>query len=46
MKMVGHKTEAIYRCYAIADENMLREARPSSRRCSRRSAAPSVWWSR
>ena len=25
MKMVGHKTEAIYRRYAIADENMLRE---------------------
>jgi hypothetical protein len=26
MKMVGHKTEAIYRRYAIADEGMLREA--------------------
>ena len=25
MKMVGHKTEAIYRRYAIADERMLRE---------------------
>jgi hypothetical protein len=25
MKMVGHKTEAIYRRYAIADESMLRE---------------------
>ena len=25
MKMVGHKTEAIYRHYAIADETMLRE---------------------
>ena len=25
MKMLGHKTEAIYRRYAIADENMLRE---------------------
>jgi len=25
MKMVGHKTEAIYRRYAIADETMLRE---------------------
>src|SRR5260370_13621930 len=25
MKMVGHKTEAIYRRYAIADEAMLRE---------------------
>jgi hypothetical protein len=24
MKMVGHKTEAIYRRYAIADESMLR----------------------
>ena len=24
-KMVGHKTEAIYRRYAIADESMLRE---------------------
>ena len=26
MKMVGHKTEAIYQRYAIADEGMLREA--------------------
>jgi integrase len=26
MKLVGHKTEAIYRRYAIADEGMLREA--------------------
>jgi hypothetical protein len=26
MKMVGHKTEAIYRRYAIADESMLRES--------------------
>ena len=26
MKLVGHKTEAIYRRYAIADESMLREA--------------------
>jgi hypothetical protein len=26
MKMVGHKTEAIYRRYAIAEEGMLREA--------------------
>jgi len=25
MKMVGHKTEAIYRRYAIAEESMLRE---------------------
>ena len=25
MAMVGHKTEAIYRRYAIADEKMLRE---------------------
>jgi hypothetical protein len=25
MKMVGHKTEAIYRRYAIVDEAMLRE---------------------
>ena len=25
MKMVGHRTEAIYRRYAIADEAMLRE---------------------
>ena len=25
MKMVGHKTEAMYRRYAIADESMLRE---------------------
>jgi hypothetical protein len=25
MKMVGHKTEAIYRRYAIQDEAMLRE---------------------
>lgn len=26
MKMVGHKTESIYRRYAIADESMLQEA--------------------
>jgi hypothetical protein len=26
MKMVGHKTEAIYRRYAIADEVALKEA--------------------
>jgi len=26
MKMVGHRTEAIYRRYAIADEAMLRDA--------------------
>jgi len=26
MKMVGHRTEAIYRRYAIADEEMLRDA--------------------
>jgi hypothetical protein len=25
MKMVGHKTEAMFRRYAIADESMLRE---------------------
>jgi hypothetical protein len=27
MKMVGHKTESIYRRYAIVDEGMLVEAR-------------------
>jgi hypothetical protein len=26
MKMVGHKTESIYRRYAIADSNVLEEA--------------------
>jgi hypothetical protein len=26
MKMVGHKTESIYRCYAIADEKSMSEA--------------------
>ena len=26
MKMVGHKTEAIYRRYAIADEKSMKEA--------------------
>ena len=26
MKMVGHKTESIYRRYAIADEAMLKES--------------------
>ena len=26
MKMVGHKTEAIYRRYAIVDEGMLKDA--------------------
>jgi len=26
IKMVGHKTESIYRRYAIADESMLQEA--------------------
>jgi hypothetical protein len=26
MKIVGHRTESVYRRYAIADERMLREA--------------------
>ena len=26
MKMVGHKTQAIYHRYAIADESMLKDA--------------------
>jgi hypothetical protein len=26
MKMTGHKTESVYRRYAIVDEGMLREA--------------------
>ena len=26
MKMTGHKTETVYRRYAIVDESMLREA--------------------
>lgn len=26
MKMVGHKTQAIYQRYAIADESMLKDA--------------------
>jgi hypothetical protein len=26
MKMVGHKTEAVYRRYAIADEKSMKEA--------------------
>ena len=30
MKMVGHKTEAMYRRYAIADESMLREGAPKT----------------
>ena len=46
MKMVGHKTEAIYRRYAIADENMLREGAAKLEALLQRSAAPSVWWSR
>ena len=28
MKMVGHKTESIYRRYAIVDETMLKEGAP------------------
>jgi integrase len=32
MKMVGHKTEAIYRRYAIADELVLKEAAAKSMR--------------
>jgi integrase len=43
MKMVGHKTEAIYRRYAIADESMLARARRSWRRCSRLSEARCRW---
>ena len=40
MKMVGHKTEAIYRRYAIADESMLRRRRSKAGGCCfRRSAA-------
>jgi hypothetical protein len=39
-KMVGHKTEAIYRRYAIADESMLREGPANWRRSSRPSGAP------
>jgi hypothetical protein len=27
MKMVGHKTERVYRRYAIVDEGMMREGR-------------------
>jgi len=46
MKMVSHKTEAMYRRYAIADESMLREGRQSWRRSSRHSAGPSASWSR
>ena len=46
MKMVDHKTEAIYRRYAIADENMLREGAAKLKALLERSAAPSVWWSR
>jgi len=30
--MVGHRTESIYRRYAIADEAMLKEGAPSSQR--------------
>jgi len=32
MAMVGHRTESIYRRYAIADEAMLKEGAPSSQR--------------
>ncbi len=41
MAMVGHKTEAIYRRYAIVDEAMLREAAAKlAARPSRRAAVP------
>jgi integrase len=44
MKMVGHKTEAIYRRYAIADESMLREgaAKPEALFEAQRGAVPVV----
>jgi hypothetical protein len=32
MKMVGHKTESIYRRYAIVDEAMLRKVPRSGKR--------------
>ena len=34
MKMVGHKTEAIYRRYAIVDEATLRDAAAKLARCA------------
>jgi hypothetical protein len=41
MAMVGHKTEAIYRRYAIVDEAMLREAAAKlAARPARRAAVP------
>jgi len=35
MKMTGHKTEVVYRRYAIVDEAMLREVLRNSQRCTR-----------
>ena len=40
MKMVGHKTEAIYRRYAIVDEGMLRDAAAKLARAARAGQSP------
>ena len=45
MKMVGHKTESVYRRYAIADEGMLRESAlklAAFHQTERSAAAPSL----
>jgi integrase len=44
MKMVGHRTEAIYRRYAIADEGVLRDAaeKLATRHHAERNGAPTV----
>jgi len=46
MKMVGHKTEAMYRRYAIADESMLREGADTWEALLEAQRGASAWWSR
>jgi integrase len=50
MRMVGHKTESVYRRYAIVDEAMLREGSEKLARAARAGqstvAHSMLWWQR
>jgi hypothetical protein len=45
MKMVGHKTESVYRRYAIVDETMLRTPRRGLQRIVGKVLGEVGWWS-